>query len=269
MQQIKSKLTASAYSLGGVNWPKLFLFYDHDGTGDINVDEFANLLRKDAKVTSRMLSDEMLKHLFAAIDQDNSGKVAYREFLDWLQLDDELALDAQFHRPTDSSPSRSLHPVGAEHAAAAATAYRKACAEMVVPSPSHGGSQSPKGLHPTGGEHAAALATAYRKEVADANPASSSRSEIDASGNSPNSLRATPTSASRGGSLAAATDAFGMPHEADTARKSPEARSSPSDDQELAAILIQRKVRGRLERQPTKVRNAMPEEEEQTAADAA
>jgi len=205
MQQIKSKLTASAYSLGGVNWPKLFLFYDHDGTGDINVDEFANLLRKDAKVTSRMLSDEMLKHLFAAIDQDNSGKVAYREFLDWLQLDDELALDAQFHRPTDSSPPHSLHPVGAEHAAAAAAAYRKASAEMVVGSSSRGGSQSPKVLQPTGGEHAAVVASAYRKAAADADPTSAARGEshAEAMGPSPNDREHVPSTANAAAGYAA------------------------------------------------------------------
>lgn len=190
MQQIKSKLTASAYSLGGVNWPRLFLFYDHDGTGAINLDEFASLLRKDAKVTARMLSDEMLKHLFGAIDKDSSGKVAYREFLNWLELDDELALDAQL--PPEPP---SLHPVGAEAAAAAAAAYRKASAEREVGALSRGGSPSPKMLLPTGGDHSTVAALRHEEVPEHAVTPSAARVEspvvVAASGNSPHSPQPT------------------------------------------------------------------------------
>lgn len=128
MRQIKTKLTAAAYALGGVNWPRLFLFYDRDGTGDIDLAEFRSLIRKDAKVTAKMLSDEMLEHLFWIVDEDKSGRVAYREFLSWLELENELARDAAF--PASATDAPAHRSVAAEPAASESSSPSDAIANL-------------------------------------------------------------------------------------------------------------------------------------------
>jgi len=95
MRGIKSKLTGAAYSMGGVDWHRLFDHYDRDGSGSVSLNEFRNIIRKDAKVTASMFPDEMLEHLFEIVDEDKSGKVAYREFLVWLHLEEELELETR------------------------------------------------------------------------------------------------------------------------------------------------------------------------------
>jgi len=305
-----------------------------------------------------MFSDDMCKHLFDAIDQDHTGKVAYREFLSWLQLDDELELEAQFHGNVNTATgtaapsiqrepqSPSLHPVGAEHAAAAALAYRKATAEYEVGQSPKGGSHSPasasqspknaenaavaaaavaaayravqshvsqspktalptKGAespapaeaasqaaqspanagqtpqsfpHPFGAEKAAAAAAAYRagqspKSVGHipqnvSNPFGQESTTVTSDQKS-SSGAAVPACASRAGSHSELPDVDPsgkvrptQTSQAEPSGKSPESQTPPPDDRELAAMLIQRKVRGHLEREPSSTANEMSEGQE-------
>jgi len=139
MLQIKTKLTAAAYSMGGVNWPKLFLFYDRNVSGDIGMPEFRNLIRKDAKVTPEMLSDEMLDHMFWVVDEDKSGQVAYREFLLWLEHDvgvdvehelEQDALDlAAPDTPRNAAPADEPDPAAADSRSLAELAARSPSAD--------------------------------------------------------------------------------------------------------------------------------------------
>ena len=47
---VRHKLKAAAYTSKGVDWHKLFRYYDTDNSGEIGFIEFKRLLRSDAKV---------------------------------------------------------------------------------------------------------------------------------------------------------------------------------------------------------------------------
>jgi Ca2+-binding EF-hand superfamily protein len=83
-KQIRSKLRAAAYTSKGINWKKLFQFYDRDNSGNIGELEFKRLLRSDAKLSKTMLSDADIKDLFNAVDVDGSGEIDFREFHAWV-----------------------------------------------------------------------------------------------------------------------------------------------------------------------------------------
>jgi Ca2+-binding EF-hand superfamily protein len=81
---IKRKLTAAAYSVGGVDWEHLFNFYDADNSGGLNIVQFTKCIRKDAKMTEIMLSKESVQMLFNSIDTDHDDAIELDEFLAWL-----------------------------------------------------------------------------------------------------------------------------------------------------------------------------------------
>ena len=83
--QMRYRLKAAAYTLGGVNWKKLFRFYDRDNSGQIGYTEFKRLVRTDAKITSSHLPDKNLRAIFKLVDRDDSGEIDYTEFLAWVE----------------------------------------------------------------------------------------------------------------------------------------------------------------------------------------
>lgn len=85
VESIRRKMRAAAYDNGGVNWRKLFRYYDKDNSGEINLDEFKAAIRKDARVKPEQVSEQALNDLFVLVDQDQDGFVQYEtEFLLWL-----------------------------------------------------------------------------------------------------------------------------------------------------------------------------------------
>lgn len=56
-----------------------FDFFDRDGNGAIDVDEFGELLR----VLSPDSTQEQAQQGFSLIDTDSSGYIEFDEFLDW------------------------------------------------------------------------------------------------------------------------------------------------------------------------------------------
>lgn len=101
----KRKLRAAAYSHEGVNYKKLFHFYDRHNTGSLDVNEFLSALRRDAKQSKskRGWSDKMIVDIFRMIDKDESGTIEYNEFVEWLSEDNSDAfLDATSSGAKDS-----------------------------------------------------------------------------------------------------------------------------------------------------------------------
>lgn len=79
------RLRGAAYDTSGVNWRKLFRYYDRDNSGLINFEEFKSAIRKDAKIGKEILSDKALHSLFDQIDTDGDGTMDYlNEFLPWV-----------------------------------------------------------------------------------------------------------------------------------------------------------------------------------------
>ena len=75
---------------GGLNFPKLFRYYDRDNSGLINVKEFISLMRRDAKLTPNQMDDDQLASIFqCSVDADDSGEVSFNEFVEWVQRDQE------------------------------------------------------------------------------------------------------------------------------------------------------------------------------------
>ena len=87
-KKVRSKLKAAAYTAGGVDWHRLFSFYDRDNSGEIGYIEFKRLLRSDAKIPVSQLSDADVKSLFNSVDTDGSGEIDADEFIVWVQGDD-------------------------------------------------------------------------------------------------------------------------------------------------------------------------------------
>lgn len=58
---------------------KNFDFFDRDGNGEIDLDEFEQLL----KVISPDATEEQAKRGFAIIDENSDGHIDFNEFLEW------------------------------------------------------------------------------------------------------------------------------------------------------------------------------------------
>ena len=80
IKQVRNKLKAAAYGMGGVDWTKLFNHYDRNNTGELNLMQFKRALRSDAKITVSMLPDNHVRHLFNTIDLDGGGTIDEEEF---------------------------------------------------------------------------------------------------------------------------------------------------------------------------------------------
>lgn len=70
MESLKRRLRASAYSVGGIDYKRLFRKYDTDGSGAIELPEFIAALRTDGHVSEQQLSDANLEAIFDAVDTD-------------------------------------------------------------------------------------------------------------------------------------------------------------------------------------------------------
>lgn len=58
-----------------------FNFFDRDANGEIDVEEFEELL----KVLSPTATEEQAKRGFELIDENNDGHIDFEEFLEWWQ----------------------------------------------------------------------------------------------------------------------------------------------------------------------------------------
>ena len=82
---IKQKLKAAAYGPGGCNFVKLLRSYDRDNSGMIDVREFVGLLRKEAKITTKMMSKAKLERIFQKkVDVNQHGTISHQEFITWI-----------------------------------------------------------------------------------------------------------------------------------------------------------------------------------------
>ena len=84
VKQVKIKLKAAAYTHKGMDFAKLFSYYDRDNSGSLEFPEFVSAIRRDAKISPAEVSDEALQEVFDAVDDDGGGEVDIDEFVAWL-----------------------------------------------------------------------------------------------------------------------------------------------------------------------------------------
>ena len=77
--QIKQKLRAVSYAMGGQDPSKLFKLYDRDNSGELDGSEFASAIRKGGHVNAAMMANADLDRLFTCVDIDGSGNVSIDE----------------------------------------------------------------------------------------------------------------------------------------------------------------------------------------------
>lgn len=66
-------------------WKTIFSKYDSEGTGTLGLHDIRRMVRKDLKISERLVSDKAIGDLFSAIDEDEGGSVEFNEFLEFVQ----------------------------------------------------------------------------------------------------------------------------------------------------------------------------------------
>jgi Ca2+-binding EF-hand superfamily protein len=66
-------------------WKAMFTKNDTEGTGILSVDNIRRMIRRDLKISERLVADQAINDLFNAIDEDGGGAVEFNEFLDFVQ----------------------------------------------------------------------------------------------------------------------------------------------------------------------------------------
>ena len=73
------------------DWMPLFMYYDADRSGDIGLEEFTLILRRDIGIRPEALTAEDIAAVFSDIDQGGEGDVDAQEFSQWVMTDESPA----------------------------------------------------------------------------------------------------------------------------------------------------------------------------------
>lgn len=93
------------------SWYKLFVHMDDDLSGKINFHELQDMIRNELKVPHSRLSDEQMKALWLALDEDKSGLITAGEFGKFMRL------GAHIHTVGESSRAKVQRAKTADGAA--------------------------------------------------------------------------------------------------------------------------------------------------------
>ncbi len=66
------------------DWIAMFKKVDKNGSGDLDLQEFHDALRFEAKISREVLPDEDVMDVFRVIDEDNGGTIEGPEFVSFL-----------------------------------------------------------------------------------------------------------------------------------------------------------------------------------------
>jgi len=72
------------------SWYKLFVHMDDDCSGKVNFHELEDMIRNELKVSKAKLSDEQLRAVWRALDEDESGLITVGEFGSFMRLGDHI-----------------------------------------------------------------------------------------------------------------------------------------------------------------------------------
>ena len=89
LEDVKDKLR-EAVQRTGCTIKQLCNKYDADGSGDLDFDEFVQIIRVDCYLTEKNLHEDELRSLFKTIDEDGSGEVNAAELESLLEENEAL-----------------------------------------------------------------------------------------------------------------------------------------------------------------------------------
>jgi hypothetical protein len=89
IEQMKRRLRSMSYSEKGQDPASLFMLYDANNSGSLELNEFRSAVRKGGQLTKGLISDEELETLFHSVDADRNGNVSIRELTKFIWGDDE------------------------------------------------------------------------------------------------------------------------------------------------------------------------------------
>jgi Ca2+-binding EF-hand superfamily protein len=85
LNQLRLKVKSAAYtSHAGMELDMIFRRFDKDGSGQLDIDEVRQALRRSLKVPPSLISDLQIKSLCKQLDADQSGAVSVEEIVDFL-----------------------------------------------------------------------------------------------------------------------------------------------------------------------------------------
>ena len=79
MESLKQRLRACGPSME--DWVKMFVYYDEDKTGLLDLRELKSLVRREARVGERLLSNTDIEKLFAVMDVGRDGRISIDDFM--------------------------------------------------------------------------------------------------------------------------------------------------------------------------------------------
>jgi len=105
LQELRAKIRALASTSSGVDLDGYFggLLYNHKLGDEITDKDLRLILRKDMKVSPKVISDEQIASLCAILDDDGSGSVNVQEFKDFIDQEQNMAKIESFNVATHSS----------------------------------------------------------------------------------------------------------------------------------------------------------------------
>jgi hypothetical protein len=104
MESLKQRLRASAPNLEDV--VAIFVYYDEDKTGQLDLRELRAMVRREARVTPEQLSDIDLEKLFCVMDTGKDGNVSVDDFLNFMK-----STSARFIRVVHAAKKKMLTSV--------------------------------------------------------------------------------------------------------------------------------------------------------------
>ena len=68
------------------SWQDVFRYYDDDGSGELDIEEFTRAMRLDCEIPRHKIPDDGLIKLFNTIDGDGGGTIDAEEFAGFLEI---------------------------------------------------------------------------------------------------------------------------------------------------------------------------------------
>eukprot|EP01045_Picozoa_sp_COSAG04_P025492 COSAG04_NODE_3354_length_2900_cov_14.029275_2_plen_771_part_01 len=91
---LRKKFQAAAYTSQGVDLDLLFRQYDHDGSGELEFEEFRQAVRKTGRLSRNEVPDGDLREMFRHVDKDDGGTIGIEEFKELLHVDEDTTAES-------------------------------------------------------------------------------------------------------------------------------------------------------------------------------